>query len=60
MNGKKKLALILGAADGYLYKYDIKNGKSEKYFAGAPILGKAAVDESGITVALFDGRIVKI
>ena len=40
-------------------KTNIKNGKSEKYFAGAPILGKAAVDESGITVALFDGRIVK-
>ncbi|MGN0542826.1 MAG: PQQ-binding-like beta-propeller repeat protein [Acutalibacteraceae bacterium] len=51
--------LIFGAADGYLYKYNIQNGKSEKYFTGAPILGKAAVDESGITVALFDGRIVK-
>ena len=42
-----------------IVQYDIKNGKSEKYFAGAPILGKAAVDDSGITVALFDGRIVK-
>lgn len=51
--------LIFGAADGYLYKYNIKSGKAEKYFAGAPIFGKAAVDKSGITVALFDGRIVK-